>query len=184
MVPALNTTLAALTVASHAVLVVGVVYFLIHRNNRTNTALSFAARHALLFAWLVSCAATALSLVYSEMIGYEPCVLCWYQRIFLYPQIALLGLAWWRRDDHVIDYSLLLALIGGAIALYHTYIGYGGTPLVSCAADGLSDPCAKRYVFEFGYVTIPLMSLTSFLLVLALLGLRRSFKPVGGNGNV
>lgn len=176
MAQAINTILAALTVASHAVLLLGLAYFLVHRNDPANLILNFTARHALLLAWLVSCAATALSLVYSELIGYEPCVLCWYQRIFIYPQVILLGLAWWRQDDHIIDYSLLLALIGAVIALYHTYIGYGGTPLLSCGADELSNPCAKRYVFEFGYVTIPLMSLTSFLLVLGILGVRKFYR--------
>jgi disulfide bond formation protein DsbB len=179
MIPVLNSILAAFTVLGHVALVAGLAYFLIYRNDPGNPVLGALARHGILLAWLVSCAGTALSLVYSEMAGYEPCVLCWYQRIFIYPQVVLLGLAWWRRDDTIIDYSLLLAAIGGAIALYHTYIGYGGPPLVSCAADGLGDPCAKRYVFEFGYVTIPLMSLTSFLLVLAFLGLRKSFKPAG-----
>jgi disulfide bond formation protein DsbB len=181
MISVLNSVLAAFTMLSQIVLVAGFGYFLRYRNDPGDLVLGAAARHAILLAWLVSCAGTALSLVYSELAGYEPCVLCWYQRIFIYPQVVLLGLAWWRRDDNIIDYSLLLAFIGGMIALYHTYIGYGGTPLVSCAADGVSDPCAKRYVFEFGYVTIPLMSLTSFLLVLALLGLRKSFKPAGGN---
>jgi len=179
MIPVLNSVLAALTVLGQVFLVAGIAYFLAFRHDPGNPVLGLFARHGLLLAWLVACAGTALSLVYSEVAGYEPCQLCWLQRIFIYPQVALLGLAWWRHDDHIIDYSLLLALIGGAIALYHTYIGYGGTPLVTCGADELADPCAKRYVFEFGYVTLPLMSLTAFLFVLGLLGLRRSFRPTG-----
>jgi hypothetical protein len=70
-----------------------------------------------------------------------------------------------------------LPAVSGAEWTINILSGKGTPPQTDAGgADDLSNPCAKRYVFEFGYVTIPLMSLTAFLLVLALLGLRKSFK--------
>ncbi len=88
----------------------------------------------------------------------------------MYPQVILLGLGLRRQDKHIIDYALALAGIGMAIALYHTYIYYGGTTLFPCETFGLGASCTRRYVWEFGYITIPLMSLTSFLLLIFFLG--------------
>ena len=106
------------------------------------------------------------SLFYSELAGFPPCSLCWYQRIFIYPQIILLASALFWRDHSIARYLLPLSIIGGAIALYNSYLQYGGSPLIPCAADPAAIDCAQRLVFEFGYLTLPLMSLTAFLLLI------------------
>ncbi len=122
-------------------------------------------------------AATALTLVglvmtlyYSDVLGFEPCPLCWWQRIFLYPQLILLGMALlkerYRRS--AIDFSIVLSIFGAGVALYqHALQMLPGSGL-PCPAVGVS--CSQRIVFEFNYITFPLMafSLFAFLIVLML----------------
>lgn len=108
------------------------------------------------------------SIFYSEIAGFPPCSLCWYQRIFIYPQIILLVGALIWRDRSIARYLLPLSIIGGIIALYNSYLQYGGSPLIPCAANVAAISCAQRFVFEFGYLTLPLMSLTAFILLILL----------------
>ncbi len=173
MVTIVNQILATLTIFSHIFLILGIGYFLLFRKDKTNSVIQFFSRNGIALAFFVSLFATAISLFYSDVAGFEPCKLCWFQRIFMYPQMFILGLAWFRKDHKIIDYALTLAVVGGLFALYHNYIYYGGTSLFPCDAFGLGVSCTKRYVFEFGYITIPLMSLTSFLLLSVFLWLQK-----------
>src|SRR3989338_190832 len=79
-------------------------------------------------AFLVALFATLGSLFYSEIAHYTPCLLCWYQRIFKYPQVFLLGLGLVKRDKNIADYSLLLSVIGGILAAYHYLLQLGIAP--------------------------------------------------------
>ncbi len=157
-----NKTLAVSTILSEIFLVTGILYLVFSKKSKENKLLSFFGKYGILFGFLVAVSSTVLSLFYSDYIGYEPCKLCWLQRIFIYPQVILLGMALWRKDSKIIDYSLAIASIGTVIAIYHLYISYGGTELVSCGATAVS--CTREYVREFGFVTIPVMSFTGFLL--------------------
>ena len=89
--------------------------------------------------------------------------------MFVYPQVILLGIALWKNDEHVRIYSGALAIIGGAIALYHSLLQMGLVPSLLCATGGGAASCAQRLVFEFGYVTLPLMSLSIFILIALLM---------------
>lgn len=160
----INQLLAISTIASHFFLAAGTVLILSKKSR--GFVLSVLGKNGLLLALGVAVAATVFSLYYSEIAGFEPCKLCWYQRIFMYPQIVLLGMAWYKKDFKIVDYALSLAIIGAVIALYHNYIYMGGSSILPCAASGLGVSCLRRYVVEFGYVTIPLMSLTGFLLMI------------------
>lgn len=120
----------------------------------------FFRAHALWFALVIALASFVLSLYYSDIVGFAPCTLCWYQRILIYPQAILLVIALIKKDENVADYILALSAIGFVIALYNHYLQLGGASLIPCSANG---SCAKRFVFEFGYVTIPLMALSGFL---------------------
>ncbi len=131
--------------------------------------LNFLRPKALTLAFIVALTATLGSLFFSDVAGYEPCKLCWYQRIFMYPQILLLGFATFKKDKNIINYSLILAIPGMLIALYHYLMQLGFAPALSCAAIGYSASCSKEFVLQFGYITIPLMSLTAFLLIILLL---------------
>ncbi len=171
--------LAIITVISQILLIIGLVYFLLFRKDATNPIINFFSKNGLAFAFFISLFATTSSLFYSEVAGFEPCRLCWLQRIFMYPQVFILGLAWLKKDYKIVDYGIVLAMAGGLIALYHNYISYGGTSIFPCDAFELGVSCLRQYVFEFGFVTIPLMSLTSFLLVIGFLWLRRFYNRNG-----
>lgn len=125
----------------------------------------FIRDNTLKMAFSISLAATLGSLFYSEVAGYEPCKLCWVQRIFMYPQVFLLGFALWKKDKAIFNYSLILSVIGGAIALYHYLLQLGIAPSVPCSAVGYSISCSKLFVLSYGYLTIPLMSFTAFVLI-------------------
>ncbi|OGN02917.1 MAG: hypothetical protein A2655_02580 [Candidatus Yanofskybacteria bacterium RIFCSPHIGHO2_01_FULL_43_42] len=137
--------------------------------------LKFFIKHAILFAFLVALTATLGSLFYSQIMGFEPCELCWFQRIFMYPLVILFGIALYKKQDHIIDYTLSLAVVGGAISLYHNYIYYYKKGLAAnCQLAGIDVvSCIKLYISEFGYITIPLMALTAFALIIIFLVLRK-----------
>ncbi len=113
--------------------------------------------------FVVSLGATLGSLFYSELMHFEPCRLCWFQRIAMYPLAFLSGLALWRRDRTIMWYIRLQAIVGAAIGAYHYLVQTldildGG----SCSA---TVPCTLRYVNEYGFVSIPFMAMCCFLLI-------------------
>lgn len=120
-------------------------------------------------AWLVALGATLGALFIGEVLGQSPCTLCWYQRIAMFPLALVLGIACLNEDATVRRYALPLALVGGAIALWHTllYVGIIETPLVPCSADGPS--CTGPGMTIFGVVPLPVISLVSFALIIVLL---------------
>lgn len=124
----------------------------------------FIGERAILLSFIVAFLATAGSLFYSEIAGFAPCVLCWWQRVFLYPQTILLFTAFLKKDENMRLHSLILSGIGALIALYHTFLQFGWESALPCAATGPS--CTALYFLEYGYVTIPTMSLTVFVLLL------------------
>lgn len=146
------------------VVIILIIVFLVTK--KRNNFLSFFCKRAFLFGFIVALGGTAASLFYSEIAGYAPCSLCWISRIFLYPQVILLGMALWKKDTHIGDYSIALSLVGGLVAAYHSYIQYGGSTLIPCLVQGL---CSQRFVFEYGYITIPLMALTAFAFIIIIM---------------
>ena len=107
---------------------------------------------------LIALGATLGSLYYSEVAGYPPCTLCWYQRIAIYPQVVVLGVAAWRRDREVWRTSVPLALIGIAFSVWHIVIEQ--VPSLAGPCDP-SNPCTILWVEEFGFLTIPTMALVT-----------------------
>lgn len=144
-----------------AVIILLALFF---KNSWGKSIVSFAGRNALLGAFVVSLLAMVGSLMYSEVVGFEPCKLCWWQRIFMYPQVFILGLALWKKDLQAIYYSLLLSVIGALIAIYHYLIQTGFFQSAPCSATGVS--CDKVYNFSYGYITIPMMALSAFVLII------------------
>ena len=154
---------------------IGIIFLLVNliffRTN--NKILFFFKEQTLLLGFLLGLGSAVFSLFYSEIVGYPACELCWIQRIFLYPQIVLFGLGLYKKDKTIIDYSLVFAILGSITSLYHIYIENGGSSGLGCA---VLDPnkanevsCAIRYIYEFGYITIPVMCLTLSLFIITLI---------------
>jgi len=132
----------------------------------------WVGEHVLLLGFFLSAAATVGSLVYSEVVGYPACILCWIQRIFMYPLPFLFGLALVRRDRSVVPYALLLAVVGGLVALYQwakDMLALYSNVTVPCPAVSDLPSCDRIYVLEFGYITIAMIALNAFLLIAAVL---------------
>jgi disulfide bond formation protein DsbB len=144
------------------------------------------SRVSLGLASMVAGGATLGSLWYSEVVGYAPCQLCWVQRIFMYSLAVVLLVAAVRNDWSVRPYGLALAVPGAAIAAYHAGLQAWGTGTSTfCTLDA---PCTERHVWEFGFVSIPFMAMSAFLLVACLLwwavpGRRSAPVQVGEAGN-
>jgi disulfide bond formation protein DsbB len=99
------------------------------------------------------------------------------QRVFLYPQVIILGIALWRRHQHVTEYIIALSIGGALFAGYQYYIQMGGADILPCPASNIaSAECSRRYIFEFGYITFPLMSLVSFLTLIVLMMFQKAQK--------
>lgn len=120
---------------------------------------SFLNANALRVSFLVALGASLGSIYYSEIAGFIPCNLCWYQRIFMYPQAIILGLAWYYRERTALKYSLTLSLIGALISLYNYYLQLVPNAASFCAS---SESCATSPFFYFGYITISTLALTAF----------------------
>ena len=134
---------------------------------------NFTANNSFLFAFIVALTATAGSLFYSEIAGFTPCTLCWYQRILMYPQVFLFGVALWKNEYKTADYHIVLSILGALIAGYHYLLQIGVLPELPCSAVGFSVSCAERFTMNLGYITIPLMSLTAFLLIILLMAVKK-----------
>ena len=117
---------------------------------------------ALPLATAIAATATGGSLLLSEVAGYLPCALCWYQRIAMYPLVLIVGIAAVRGDREVWRTAVPLATIGGAISIWHILVeqnpGWGG-PCDDTA------PCTIIWVEELGFLTLPTMALVAFAAV-------------------
>ena len=122
-------------------------------------------------AWIVSLIATLGALFIGEILGQEPCNLCWYQRIAMFPLAILLCLASLYNDFSIRRYALPLAIIGAAIALWHTllYVGLISEAIVPCSVDGPS--CTGANMTILGWIPLPIVSLACFVVVTILLTL-------------
>ena len=127
----------------------------------------FLQDHYLFLGFLITLIAVSGSLFYSEIIGFVPCKLCWYQRIFMYPQVILFLIAFKsKRNMGIIWNSLILSLFGGAIAGYHYMMQMGLVSDIGCDVVGFSAKCSEFFSLAYGFITIPMMSLTAFVLLL------------------
>ncbi|MDO8424205.1 MAG: disulfide bond formation protein B [bacterium] len=159
----IQSALPYLVLFSHALFVL-LVLALVYRKSWGVAIAGFMGKYAVHFAFLVSLGAVLASLFYSQIVGFEPCVLCWWQRVFLFPLPLIFGMALWKKDPSSFRYAIPLVIIAGLIASYQSYTSLGGASLLPCtAAEGA---CSRIYVREFGYITIPLMSLTVSLYIL------------------
>jgi len=135
---------------------------------------SFFTKNSTSASLIIALVATGGSLYLSEIAHFEPCRLCWYQRIFMYPLVFLLGISLWKKTKDVWIYVLPLAIVGAVIALYHYYLQVTPSALAPCSTVGISVSCSERPFIHFGYITIPWMSLSAFTLIIIGMFLRKS----------
>ncbi|MDD2807589.1 MAG: disulfide bond formation protein B [Patescibacteria group bacterium] len=173
MVETINQILSLLTVVSEIMAVAILVVLVMGRYGKAQGALVFLNRYGLWLAFIVALTATLGSLFYSEIAGYTPCKLCWYQRILMYPQVILLFMALWKRKSEIVDYLMGLSLVGFLIAGFHYYSQITNTPL-PCSAVGYSASCSQRFFLQFGYITIPMMAASAFFLILVVMIAKKS----------
>ncbi len=130
---------------------------------------NFLSSRGLWIGFLLTAGATLLTVYYSDVLGIVPCGWCWIQRVFLWPQVLLFLVALIKKDRRIADYSITLSIVGAAAALYQHYLQMGGNSVLPCPASGAGD-CGQRFLFEFGYITFPLIafSLFAFLIVVML----------------
>lgn len=124
-------------------------------------------------AWFLALSGMLGSLFFSDVMGFAPCVLCWYQRIFLYPLVLVLGVGMLPFDPKVVRYALPLTVGGWLVALYHTLLYQGLIPeSASPCSRGVS--CSEEYIELFGFLSIPALSLLAFTAIGCLLLVLRS----------
>lgn len=121
----------------------------------------------LYLSWIMATVAMIGSLFFSEYLKYPPCSLCWWQRIFMYPQAFLFLIAVLREEDIVFKYALPLSVVGWLFSLYHNLIYFKIIePTILPCTSGIS--CTDNQLNYFGFLTIPLMSFIAFTVLLIL----------------
>jgi len=130
---------------------------------------AFWQEYGAYLAFGVALVATLGSLYYSEIAGFVPCTLCWYQRILMYPitLITLVGII--RRDAGLPAYVLPLSILGIGVSTYHRLIELQIIEHTGVCSEGV--PCDLIWVNYFGFVTIPVLALTAFVLITAIMAI-------------
>jgi len=119
-------------------------------------------------AWLVASVSTLGALFFGEVMQLPPCVLCWYQRICMFPLVLILPVGLFPLDRKIVRYALPLAAIGWLFAVFHVLLIAGVIPeSIKPCTQGV--PCSEKVIEWFGFVTIPLLSVVAFSTIIALL---------------
>ena len=142
---------------------------------KKNAYLDFIDKHYLKLGFLLSLFPSLFSLVYSEVVGFLPCYLCWYQRVFMFPLPFIFGAAIWYKparnasrsdsggERRIVKYVLPLLLVGFVISVYQNFVYYFNPDASSLPCDASGVSCYQELVSVFGgYISIPMLSLTSF----------------------
>ncbi len=155
------------SIAASVVLLIGLI------TRDTSSLYTWTAKNALFLVFLIAFAGMAGSLTY-QFIGFAPCAFCWYQRILMYP-IAIITLVALvkKKSTEILDYVFVLSVIGGIIALWHNIEKIMGRDVLACDVTGTS--CLIDYVKTFGFIDIPVMSLTFFVLIILIIVNKRRF---------
>lgn len=167
--------LAILTLLGGMWFIVTLVLLIVNRSRKSRPIawiqryIHFFSLQAYVGAFVVSLLSMSGSLYFSEIAHYTPCLLCWYQRILMYPQVLLFFVSLVKRTRHITDHILALSSVGAVIALFHYYEQMTNTQIVTCGTVGVSTSCTEKFVTTFGYITIPMMALTAFVMIILLM---------------
>lgn len=173
----LNVVLGAGAIALQVLSVVALfLLFFRPKENKRNAYLDFIDKHFLPISFFISLAAAIFPLIYSEIVHFLPCYLCWWQRVFMFPMVLMFGVALWDEDRKVVRYALPLLAVGFLVSAYQNFFYYfGETSAGPCDASGVS--CYQHLVSEFGgYISIPMLALTAFIALLTLLAVAHFYK--------
>jgi len=137
-------------------------------------------KYGMVYGLIVAVAAMVGSLGFSEIYAYPPCKLCWIQRIFHYPQVILFAVALYHKDTRVWVYSIWLSSIGFIVALYQVLIQFNPTLAKSsvCSIVPAAESCSNILIQAYGYISIPVMSLTLFTTLIVLFILQKNKKSL------
>ena len=119
-------------------------------------------------AWMVASVSTLGALFLGEVMGYTPCVLCWYQRIGMFPLVLILAAGLFPFDRGIVRYALPLALAGWLLAVFHWAVASGLVP-ESATPCSQGVPCSVEQISWFGFLTLPLLSVLAFSAIITLL---------------
>lgn len=161
-------SLAILTLLSNCFILLSVIYLIFRSFGKiglVENIIKFFRNHALAFALTVALTATSGSLFFSEVALLSPCKLCWFQRIFMYPQALILGIALYFKDISVRKYIIPMCIVGGTISIYNYYLQLF-PPAASLCAINAVDSCSEKIYMQYGYITFAVMALTASLLIL------------------
>jgi disulfide bond formation protein DsbB len=173
----MNTHIFNLIVGAGAIVaqIISILILVLLLLRSKNKVLDWVGENFLLICFLIALGATVGSIIYSSVIGYAPCFLCWWQRVFMVPLVFLFGMAWKRKDRWMAYYAAPLFIIGALVAIYHNYIYYFGEGSGPCDASGVS--CVQKLVSEFGgYISIPMLSLTAFFAIIVVILVAHFYK--------
>lgn len=125
------------------------------------------AENLLMLIWAQAFIALAGSLFYSEVMGYIPCELCWVQRVFMYPLVVIYGVAIVKKEISIALPGLILSGIGMLVSIYHYLVQK--LPALQATGDACGlIPCNFQYVNYFGFITIPFLAATAFMIIFIL----------------
>jgi disulfide bond formation protein DsbB len=175
-VPTVSLFFALLAVVANIGVIVVVVLALAGHTDRMRATFGPSA---LLAAFVVALLATAGSLYFSEVAHFEPCRLCWYQRIAMYPLVVVLGIAAGKGDRRISRYVIPIAGIGAGISAYHYALEW--IPALDTGACAAAVPCTVVWFRQLGFISLPYLALSAFvsIVVLAWLATARRDEATG-----
>ncbi|MBU5688789.1 MAG: disulfide bond formation protein B [Candidatus Aenigmarchaeota archaeon] len=166
IVETVNYVLSQFTLIGLIFIILSIFYEVLRKKIKIKSAeklRNFLKKESLLIILIISSIATLGSLFFSEIALYEPCKLCWFQRIFMYP-IPIISLIGLLKKQKPFIYILTLSLIGFSISLYHNITRF--SQLNSGLFCQIGSNCSITYFTYFNFITIPIMSLTAFSLII------------------
>jgi disulfide bond formation protein DsbB len=133
----------------------------------------FLREQALMISWLIAVAALLTTLYLSEVMLWPICHLCWYQRICLYPQVILLGMAAFKNDRSILPYTLALSVIGLIFAIYQYLTQLFPITFEGITLCGTGPSCATMHMNWLGFITLPLIGIVGFIVLVVVQAIGR-----------
>ncbi len=143
------------------IIFLGILFLYFFDKDIRNKIIFYINTYILHLIVLITGGSVVGSLIYSNILNFSPCVLCWYQRIVIYPQFIISIMALKKNDKNIVNYLLTFSIIGFLISLYQWLSNFTGKSLLPCTASG--GECSRIYVIDYGYITIPFMALSVFI---------------------